>query len=172
VYVEASYFESEGGDLAQYYSQASASSTQREKEWQQPNVFLGYHHEWRPGIHTLFLGGRLDDTFELTGSTRIFNLVKNPAGNVIGGFRFRYPVDYRSDFDAYSAEAQQIWQLAGHISHRGRPRPGWRDPLDGCATGRRRISRAILTRYTAYGYYFWQVMPTASAPGRRQLRLP
>lgn len=156
VYVEASYFESEGGDLAQYYDQSSASPTQREKEWQRPNLLFGYHHEWRPGIHTLFLGGRLDDTFELTGSSRIFNLVKNPAGNVIGGFRFRYPVNYRSDFDAYSAELQQIWQYAGHtVIAGGRVQDGTIDSQ--VSQPAVQNFESDLRRYTGYGYYFWQM---------------
>src|SRR5262249_31623195 len=60
VYLQAGYYDAESGDIAQYYDQAKASGTLRVKEHQEPNLFLGYHHEWAPGIHTLLLLSRLD----------------------------------------------------------------------------------------------------------------
>ena len=36
------------------------------RERQEPLVTLGYHREWAPGSHTLFLAGRFDDTYDVT----------------------------------------------------------------------------------------------------------
>ena len=63
------YYDYESGDVAQYYNQGTASTTQRVKEKQEPIVFAGYHHEWQPGSHTLILAGRLDDTLTRTDTT-------------------------------------------------------------------------------------------------------
>ena len=67
--VEAQDYQSEFGDVAQYYNWDGAiagapapSTTFRAKETEEPNLFLGYHHEWSPNSHTLFLAGRLNDT--------------------------------------------------------------------------------------------------------------
>src|SRR5258706_1063537 len=53
------------GDNFQYFDPTNASRHFRFDETQQPIVVGGYHHEWRPGVHTLLLGGRLenDQTF-------------------------------------------------------------------------------------------------------------
>ena len=42
--------------------QTKASPSYRVNEDQNPNVSLGYHHEWSPGVHTLFFAARLNDT--------------------------------------------------------------------------------------------------------------
>jgi len=43
-----------GGNLLQYYDQSDANTSVRFKEEQQTHSNVGYHHEWSPGIHTLF----------------------------------------------------------------------------------------------------------------------
>ena len=58
LFFQASYFDSQSGDLAQYYNQTNASRTLRVSETQDPNILLGYHHEWGPGSHTLLLANR------------------------------------------------------------------------------------------------------------------
>jgi predicted Zn-dependent protease len=117
VYLEAQYYRAESGDVSQYYDQTSASRSLRVEERQEPNIFLGYHREWRPGVHTLALAGRLDDTLELTDADpRLLfvrygvvsgepNLIMNPAG---------FDIAYRSELEAYTAELQQIYQLGSH----------------------------------------------------------
>ena len=134
LFFQISYYDSESGDLAQYYNQASASTTLRVKEEQLPNVLVGYHREWSPGNHTLFLAGRFDDTFELrdtspsllwlrtavspfTGNTNVS--VQNPSFMQLG---------MESDFEAYSAELQQIWQTPRQTLVAGaRFQIGWPD---------------------------------------------
>ena len=157
IYLQAIYYEAEAGDVAQYYNQASATLNQRIKEKQQPSLFAGYHHEWQPGVHTLVLAGRLVDDFSFNGSSPIFNLVRDSNGDVTSGFRFRYPVEYNSDFEAYSAEVQQIWQQHNHtLIAGGRFQTGENDvTVDMPAVQRVDTS---LQRYNIYTYYYWQVL--------------
>ncbi len=58
VYVQIIGYDSEAGDVAQYYQQSQASRRLRTEETQEPIVLAGYHHEWTPGVHTLLLAGR------------------------------------------------------------------------------------------------------------------
>ena len=59
-------YEAESGDLSQYYDPRMASPDFRLREKRDPIVALGYHHEWSPGVHTLFLATRLEDTLSFT----------------------------------------------------------------------------------------------------------
>src|SRR6185503_12825942 len=61
-YLQAIYYDASGGDLAQYYDPNSARTGLRTRETQEPLMLLGYQHEWRPGVHTLVVAGRFDDT--------------------------------------------------------------------------------------------------------------
>ncbi|PYI87678.1 MAG: hypothetical protein DME26_05390, partial [Verrucomicrobia bacterium] len=115
LYLEAAYANIKSGDVAQYYNQANADPTLRVRELQEPNVFAGYHHEWQPGMHTLFLLSRLDDTLSLNSSALKLPFlvysrgqitdVRNPSG---------FALDFRRELDAYSGELQQIWQTPDH----------------------------------------------------------
>ncbi len=49
-----------GGDLFESYSNQSANTGLRFEDKQSPGlVLVGWNHRWAPGVHTLFLGGRL-----------------------------------------------------------------------------------------------------------------
>jgi tetratricopeptide (TPR) repeat protein len=116
VFVQLQYFDLESGDVAQYYYQTNASQTLRVHEEQLPNLLLGYHHEWSPGNHTLFLAARFDDTLAL-GDTAPALLWLRTAVNPFNGatnVSVRNPsflqLGYRSELEAYSAELQQIWE--------------------------------------------------------------
>jgi tetratricopeptide (TPR) repeat protein len=97
------------------YSELESS---RLKEVQEPNLFAGYHREWSPGVHTLFLGARLDDTLQFRERNAfIRTLVRDSAGNLVGEVQpafSQFDVDYESDFNAWSAELQQIIQYSIH----------------------------------------------------------
>ena len=49
------------GDNFQYYEPTNARPNFKYDEYQSPIILGGYHHEWQPGVHTLFLGGRLEN---------------------------------------------------------------------------------------------------------------
>jgi tetratricopeptide (TPR) repeat protein len=117
VYAQVSYFDSESGDVAQYYYQTNASRTLQVTERQEPNAVLGYHREWSPGNHTLVLAGRFDDTLKLNASDPALlylqtfvnpftlnatNFLRNPPG---------FSTDYRSELVAYSTELQQVFNV-------------------------------------------------------------
>lgn len=119
LYFQGSYYDAQGGDLFQYYDPASGSRTSRFKETQEPLLFLGYHHEWCPGMHTLVLGGRFDDTLDYTNPEQ-GALVTAVFGGEISAVR---PIlmneVYRNRLELYSAELQQIWETPGHTTVAG-----------------------------------------------------
>jgi predicted Zn-dependent protease len=164
IYLEAQYYRAESGDVSQYYNEASASPSLRVEERQEPNLFLGYHREWRPGVHTLALVGRLDDTLELSDAdprllfvrygalTGDINLVMNPVG---------FDIDYRSELEAYTAELQQIYELGQHTLIAGARYQAGSSDTD---TEINRITGSVtnqhietdLNRVSVYAYDQWQ----------------
>jgi tetratricopeptide (TPR) repeat protein len=176
VFFQALYFDSESGDVAQYYNQYNTvadvpgpSSTLRVQEHQEPTLLLGYHREWAPGVHTLFLGGRFDDTLSLKD--------KNPKLLFLGreivfdnGFQTNvflsnpqlFSLHYQSELEAYSAELQQIWQTPAHTVIAGaRYQTGWSDTssrLDQEVTGTvtDQNFNTDLSRVSFYAYDQWQ----------------
>src|SRR5581483_11678003 len=123
IYVRASQFEGEAGDLFEYYNNNLTNSTLRDNEQQQPIIGLGYHHEWSPGVHTLVYATRLDDTFEFTNQSQPIILAVRPDDtNVPGGLGWisaQYlgaHAYYRDKLNIYSGEIQQIWELPEHTT--------------------------------------------------------
>lgn len=113
VFLQATMYEGTSGDVQQYFSQAMGSPTLRVTERQEPNLLAGYHHEWAPGVHTLFLAGRLDDTLQI-GEPNAMPLFLKHSGKPIT-FVTTPPLfhfNYQRESEAYVAEAQQIWQTA------------------------------------------------------------
>ena len=105
------YYQGDGGDLFQYYDPAAANKRLRTHEQQAPLLSIGYHHEWGPGSHTLFLFSRLQDTYKVN-NPEATPLILGESGGVIGGVdpSFKAGQQYQSDLVIYSAEAQQVWQ--------------------------------------------------------------
>ena len=116
-------YEGENGDVFQYYDPAMANPTYRTTETQEPIITMGYHHEWGPGMHTLFLFGRLNDTFTLTNAADPILLTFRPDVDPITmpGVTELVAVDALSiqqflhgSLNMYSGELQQIWQTQEH----------------------------------------------------------
>jgi tetratricopeptide (TPR) repeat protein len=127
IYVQATMQYSDSGDVNQYYDPKMADPNLRMIDSEVPNTFLGYHHEWSPGMHTLVLLGELEDTYSLFTSnvTSIPGVVVNNAGailNTIGNPSFAgggtadtiNGLKFHSEFNAYSAEMQQIAEISSH----------------------------------------------------------
>ncbi len=122
VFIQGIYADTETGDLRQLYDPAIANTDVRIKETQEPLLLLGYHREWTPNSHTLFLGGRLQDTLEVTDpTTPVILFAKWPDGSVravpeafinSAAGAPSSPFEYESNFDAYTMELQQIWKPA------------------------------------------------------------
>ncbi|MFM1768679.1 MAG: hypothetical protein RJA22_1208 [Verrucomicrobiota bacterium] len=155
--LRAETYHGESGDLAQYYDQASASRDQRVHERQEPNVFLGWHRTWAPGQHTLFLGGYLEDNLDFEGSFPLYNLVLNPAGQVVGGFQDLPTASaYETDLRAVSGELQHLWQVDRHtVIVGGRAQGGSVETEQKTPDGGNFDNR--LSRYSGYAYWFWRV---------------
>ena len=118
VYLQVIGYDSEAGDVAQYYRQSQASRHLRTEETQEPIVIAGYHHEWAPGIHTLLLASRADDTFKYRNPNSAFLFLQKDSGgdtqfaDALGGLTNRY----RSQLEIYSVELQQILQREDHTT--------------------------------------------------------
>jgi tetratricopeptide (TPR) repeat protein len=139
VFLKAKYQDLRTGDLFQRYnddeiSRNTPALTFDYRERQDPGLLLlGYHHEWNPGIHTLALFGRLasdqavtaDQTRQLLlqreigsiapaqGGSNLFDTLREfrGRGDVRRVFNLDLDFDYRSNFEIYSGELNQIITL-------------------------------------------------------------
>jgi tetratricopeptide (TPR) repeat protein len=114
LYFQALNYDATGGDLTQHHDPAHFNPGLRFNETQEPILVAGYHHEWAPGNHTLFLATRLNDTLSVTDPYQNPLLISRRLGQVVGAADFLAEQDYRSTLDIYTAEIQQIWQTPVH----------------------------------------------------------
>jgi outer membrane receptor protein involved in Fe transport len=121
LFFQATFGDAEGGDLNQYYDEAWASPDLRIEEKQQPILLAGYHREWQPGSHTLFLAGYVNDTLHYTTTNQSALYLER---SVLGSMPIRWVdpywagQDYGSDLQMFSVELQQIQRL--ELVHLGR----------------------------------------------------
>jgi len=113
--VLAKYQDYHSGDNFQYYDPASARPDFRFDEDQSPLIVAGWHHEWSPGIHTLLLGGRLenDQRFRDQAVPELV-IFRDPAGAVTSIGSEEFDVTHRSRLEIYTAELNQIVQTERH----------------------------------------------------------
>ena len=181
-FLQTTYYNASGGDLSQYYNPQDANQDLRTKETQEPLLLLGYRHEWSPGVETLALVGRFDDTLNVSDTNQpVLLLARDGAGNVIAVPTPALPTapfSYQSTLEIYSAEVQQIWQKENHsLVLGGRAQYGTFDTQSGLgastptllasmtqtsvlAFATAPISQGVspgFERLTGYGYYNWQV---------------
>ena len=117
LYLRTSFYDAETGDVNQYYDQSQANPGLRTRESQQPVVLAGWHHEWGPGSHTLFLAGRLQDTLEVDNPyQRTLFLNRGFGGPVVAVSPLNYDQHYESELQIYTGELQQIWQRGAHTA--------------------------------------------------------
>ncbi len=167
LYVQVVEYSSEGGDLAQYYDPLFSNRSLRVKEKQEPLLIAGFHHEWVPGIHTLALAGRLQDTVELTNAAagtlffRARNGVKQFASYAL------YNQAYKSEHEIYFTEAQQLFELGRHtLIFGGRYQAGEFESRSdiqngvtfpgGTPTGINPISQSVSTHFQRSGLYAYE----------------
>ena len=167
------YFHQTSGDVAQHYDPATANPGLRLKESQTPNIYLGYHHEWAPGSHTLVLAGRIQDTLDLNNpdaqplyfqydnAGAIKRVVAEPFFNL----------NYHRDNEFYTAEVQQILELNPHTFILGSSYQNGRISTEaelqqlGTPMSVQQID-SNLDRFSAYGYYQWRIFePLALTAG-------
>ncbi len=170
VFLQITRQEMDGGDLLQYYDQRAANTTLRFNEVQEPNIYAGYHREWNPGNHTLFLFGRLANDFELTAPflSNAVSIVGFPAN---GAPSFAASLTgqqtNRSDTTFYSTELQQMVQLSSHtLIAGGRFQIGETENTvavrpTGFLSNLLKYNDTIETdfkRFSAYMYDYWQIL--------------
>ena len=114
VFAQVVLANSEGGNQSQYFDQTQATNYPiRFTESQQPILIAGYHHEWSPGVDTLVLASRLNDTYTMENPEQLADFVYRdmPGGTVLPAEpQIQASQYYRSVLNIYSVEAQQIWQ--------------------------------------------------------------
>lgn len=172
VYVRASYYDAEYGDVNQYFDQAEANPGLHTRERQEPLLLAGYHHEWNPGNHTLLLVGRLQNTFEVDNPFQGTLLLDRGFGTTINVVSpVIYEQDYRSELEIYTAELQQLCQWRDHtVIVGGRYHQGDIDTFSGQGNGRlfdgtvfdvpiTNSVRSDFERQSVYVYDQWQVLP-------------
>jgi Tfp pilus assembly protein PilF len=172
-YLRGSYYNAEGGDVNDYYDQAEANLGLRTRERQEPTLLAGYHHEWNPGSHTLFLAGRLQDTFEVKNANQrsiLFN--RGFGGPVAKATPLTYEQDYQSDLEIFTGEVQQLWQHERHtFVVGGRIQSGGFDSQNSQVNGVSLTDGPLLftvqqdltadfDRQTLYAYDHWQLFPS------------
>lgn len=104
------YQEAESGDNFQYADPRNAAPDYRFAEQQQPTLVVGYHHEWSPGHHTLFLGGRLQDAVQFRDTDNGFPRLLLWRGDApVGVFGQATTLRYENEFAIYTANLEQLW---------------------------------------------------------------
>jgi outer membrane receptor protein involved in Fe transport/Flp pilus assembly protein TadD len=178
VFAKVRWYDAGSGDLAQYYFQTNASPTARVDESQKPILNIGYHHEWSPGVHTLFLFGRLEDEVTFTNTIQPILMVSKDdldgdgipeIDAMIGNTMHQH---YENKLVIYSGELQQIWEEPDHNTIVGgriqygdfdtvnkQNLPGFLAsffPSPPTNAADQNISTTF-RRYSVYGYHQWQI---------------
>lgn len=113
-YFQVGTSDSRAGDVANYYDPAQSQPGFRANERQEPTLYAGWHHEWSPGVHTLFLAGQLNDDLSSHDPDRdilfLINGLFGPPIQAVQSAPLTPPVDYdfNSKFELCSVELQQI----------------------------------------------------------------
>jgi hypothetical protein len=107
LYIFTTYEDFSSGDQFQYYNQNEASPSYHFTEQQTPMLLAGWHHEWSPGSHTLFLAGRLEDEEQLSVTNAgQYTTVAHPYLPFY--YTVPFGVGYSNTFVTYTADLNQI----------------------------------------------------------------
>jgi tetratricopeptide (TPR) repeat protein len=176
VFLQGIYHEAEAGDVEQYYDPAEANPYVRTTERHEPLVLAGWHHEWKPGVHTLLLlspWSARATVVDPANRTPVGYFL--PDGSIALDDHPRFqpqPLAYATRYTGFSAELQQLWQAREHTFIGGvRWQTGAFDSeaaLDvrkvfgpGPPPVRRYDAAPGLERFSVYAYDQWQVRPWA-----------
>jgi Tfp pilus assembly protein PilF len=166
IFLQAIYYDAEGGDLAQHHSVDEVNRSVRFEETQEPLLIAGYHRAWTPFSHTLLMAARLHDSLSFTNSVQ--SMIDLDLDRVVPGSvgRFPLPLHYESELEIYTAELQHIWQWRNYVTIVGaRYQTGEFDTTNAMpeirpsflaipATAKR--VEADLERVTMYAYQHWE----------------
>lgn len=172
-YFQIGTLHNRAGDVANYYDPGQAQIGFNIQERQEPTLYAGWHHEWSPGNHTLFLVARLEDSLSFhdpsanaiflrqTGGTTV-EVQSPPTGPAVG-------LNFDSGIELYSAELQHIWETDRHaLVVGGRWQHGEVDSRSDLTRVFPLTSDALsstIERGNAYGYYTWKLLDSLSIVG-------
>ena len=110
--------EVDSGDVNQYYHPSAASPANRTTETQEPNLFLGYHHDWSPGVQTLFLASRQvsDSLADASNAGQYIGQIRGDAYTTNNVFFPGNNLNARIQTEKYSIEFQQLWEQESHTT--------------------------------------------------------
>jgi tetratricopeptide (TPR) repeat protein len=119
VLLQGIYYDAESGDVAQHYDPAMANPGLRLHETHEPIVLAGWHHEWKPGAHTLLVVSPWNTHGTVTDPAYQSPIGWVKADGSIHLWNDPYPVepqplDYATRYTGVSAELQQLWQVQAH----------------------------------------------------------
>ena len=162
LYLQAGYSRNDGGDLGRYYDPASANTLLRFKEAQEPNVSLGFHHEWAPGSHTLLYATRIQDRLTLTGPDPNALFLHQAAGTITSAAHDPFfSLTLHSEYTLHSIELQQIWESEHHtLVAGGRYQQGSAETEAEMTRGLQGVvssdsTSPDLERLNGYAFYTW-----------------
>ncbi len=116
LYVEVSDSVSRTGDVTPYYDNTDANPTLRTQDAVGPTVVAGWHHEWSPQSHTLFLAAYLHSDLTVNdpgGNSATVALQTNLTG-IVSVLPIFFMQAYLGQLDIFSGEIQQIFQSERH----------------------------------------------------------
>lgn len=170
VYFNINQYQSDYGDLLQYYNpSAEANPEVRYLERQNPNISVGYDHEWAPGVRTLIYGARLNDTASFTNGLAP-TLLAFYMPNLSSAEGLTMNQDFLIRLDIYSGELQQIFEEPEHTTIvGGRAQYGDFETISlqnapstlagffGSPAAQQNVG-SIFRRFSLYGYHQWQII--------------
>ena len=172
VYFNVQQYQADFGDLLQYYRpQTQVNPDVRYREKQNPNLAVGYNHEWAPGVHTLFFGARLNDTASFTnGMGAALLAVHAPLATspITSLDSVAMDQNFINRVNLYSGELQQIFEGPEHTTI-----IGTRLQYGDYKTGNLQDSAGLFIfntpaaqqsidstfkRFSGYAYHQWQII--------------
>jgi Flp pilus assembly protein TadD len=178
LFLQLIQYHNNSGDTLDHYDPASASKTLRFSENQEPNIYLGWHREWSPWSHTLFLAARLEDKTTLGNSSAFFPLLQLTGGAPVAAvYSPLFNQTYQKELKAGSTELEQLLELDRHtLVAGGRAQFGTvnatsREALSPLAfpplffgtanpalSFARESASAGLDRFSLFAYDYWQIV--------------
>ncbi len=114
-YLQAGWLRRDGGDISRLYDPSTSVRGYHFEESEAPFAYLGWHHEWAPGSHTLALGSYVDDDMRVLNPEPEVLFLRQSGGKPLGlGLDPFFDSGVRSRFQLASIEAQQIWGSEKH----------------------------------------------------------
>ena len=117
LFFQAIDYRAKTGDVLPHYDQRQGSPDFRSTESQSPSLLAGWHREWSPGQHTLFLGSAVDSTSSLhSRGFRPLSYIREDNGEIGPVLAPTLAQHYESTISLYAAELQQIITLDRHTA--------------------------------------------------------